>query len=228
MPGAWKTCRSMENILEIQNLSAGYEKDKPILINFSLCLKPGERVGIIGQNGCGKSTLAKALMGLTAYTSGKILWKGQELSNLRTEERESLDIGYLMQGGVVFENLTVEENLKFALLNKKKNTFENSFAALRHNDITMLQHKSRLKMKASFLSGGEKHILAFLMVIIANPNMKLLIADEPSAGIASGMQKELKEMIKSTIVNQDVSLILIEHNHNFLNELTERIIKIKV
>jgi ABC-type branched-subunit amino acid transport system ATPase component len=87
-------------LLYIENLSAGYEKDKFILQNFSLKLNEGDRVGIVGQNGCGKSTLAKAIFGITPYINGKILWQGQELSKIAVHQKKMKGVGYLMQGQV--------------------------------------------------------------------------------------------------------------------------------
>jgi ABC-type branched-subunit amino acid transport system ATPase component len=213
-------------ILHIDNLSVGYEKDKFILQNFSLQMNEGDRTGIVGQNGCGKSTLAKAIMGITPFTEGSIIWQGQELSKIPIHLKKNKGISYLAQGGRIFENLTVAENIKFALLDQKKTSYQDAIKNWQDKGITMIQQINRLHMKGSFLSGGEKHILSLIMVFLANPDMKLLIADEPSAGIAAGVQKQLLHLMQQQIVQKQISLILIEHNAYFLKELTNNIIKI--
>lgn len=213
-------------LLKIENLTAGYEKDKPVLNNFSLEIGNNESIGVVGQNGCGKSTLAKAIMGITPYNNGGVLWEGKEIIKTVTEEKNKIGIGFFVQGGKVFENLSVEENLKFAYLNQPKSKFEIEVAKWKDMNIPMLTNKNRYHLKASFLSGGEKHILALIMTIIANPNMKLLIADEPSAGVAAGVQEKIIEIINLVKQEKEISLLLIEHNQNFLNQLTNKLIKI--
>ncbi len=213
-------------ILQILHLNAGYEQGKPILHDFSLMLHEGESLGIVGQNGCGKSTLAKAIMGMAPYVSGNISWQGQNITHSTTHQKRHLGIGYLMQGGKIFGNLNVEDNIKFALLDQHNVDHRSVIKQWQEGDIALFNDPKRMKMKASYLSGGERHILAFLMVILANPSMKLLIADEPSAGIAAGVQQQLLKIMKNFIIEKQLSLLLIEHNVMFLNELTKNIIKI--
>lgn len=215
----------MNDTLEIQNLSAGYQLGKPILEDFSLVLQPGERVGIVGQNGSGKSTLAKAIMGITPYTEGSIKWNGSDITQTSTHQKHSLGISYFMQGGKVFGNLSVQDNIKFALLQQKQKTLETTLSELKHLDIALFS-RARLQLPAANLSGGERHILAFLMVIYANPELKLLIADEPSAGIAKKVQLDLLKLINFNLENKNTSLLLIEQNIDFLNQLTNNTINI--
>lgn len=215
----------MNNFLNIQNLSAGYQKEKPILTDFSLQLEEGQRIGIVGKNGSGKSTLAKAIMGIAPYIKGTITLQGKDLTRLSTHQMQEQGIGYFMQGGRVFGNLSVAENIKFALLNQKEKNIDTTIEKLRELNITLFS-KQRLQLPAANLSGGERHILGFLMVMYAQPNLKLLIADEPSAGIAKKVQLDLLQMIKFTLENKNVALLLIEQNIAFLEQLTNNIINI--
>ena len=153
-------------LLEIKELSAGYIVDKPVLNHFSLQLYAGDRVGIIGQNGCGKSTLAKAIMGITPYTEGMITWQGKPLLTQKNYTRNKQGIAYFMQGGQVFGNLSVKENLVFALKNKKNATFAKEIARLEKFDLELFNDKRRMQFQASNLSGGERHLLAFAMVLL--------------------------------------------------------------
>lgn len=211
--------------LEIKNLSAGYQKGKPILEEFSLSLAAGERIGIVGQNGSGKSTLAKAIMGITPYIDGDIIWECKNISAYSIHEKNKLGISYFMQGGRVFGNLTVQENLTFALLNQKKYSLDTVIKELQVLDLALFGAK-RMQLPSANLSGGERHILSFLMVVYSNPEMKILIADEPSAGIAIKVQKDLLKIINFTLEDKKISLLLIEQNLEFLNQLTKNIINI--
>lgn len=215
-------------LLEIKELSAGYIVDKPVLTNFSLQLHAGDRVGIIGQNGCGKSTLAKAIMGITPYTEGMITWQGKPLLTQKSHTRNKQGIAYFMQGGQVFGNLSVKENLAFALKNKKNATFAKEIARLKKFDLELFNDKRRMQLQASNLSGGERHLLAFAMVLLGCPDMRLLIADEPSAGVAQKTQNELLTIIDDVLQEQNTALLLIEQNINFLNKLTSKIIKLSI
>ena len=215
-------------MLEITELSAGYEPGKPILQNFNLLLEEGERIGITGQNGCGKSTLAKAIMGITPYTQGTVLWQGKPLLSQKSYTRNNQGIAYFMQGGKVFGNLSVKENLFFALQNKKNANFAHEMSRLSEFDFALFKDNRRMQLEASNLSGGERHLLAFAMVLLGCPDMKLLIADEPSAGVAQKTQNELLDIINNTLQKQNTALLLIEQNINFLNKLTNRRIKLTV
>ncbi len=212
-------------LLQIQNLSAGYQKGKPVLEGFSIELRQGERIGITGKNGSGKSTLAKAIMGITPYTDGRILWKGQNLYTTPTHHKSASGIGYFMQGGRVFGNLSVKDNLKFALLRHTTQNVEEQIHRLQELDIALFSPR-RLSLQAANLSGGERHILGFLMTVLANPSMELLIADEPSAGIAQKVQQDLLKMIKLTLDKKNMALLLIEQNIEFLKQLTNDSINI--
>lgn len=215
-------------LLEIKNLSAGYVAGKPVLNDFSLHLNAGDRIGIIGQNGCGKSTLAKAIMGIIPYTEGSIIWQGKSLLAQKNHTRNKQGIAYFMQGGQVFGNLSVKENLLFALKNRKNANFAEEVARLEKFDLELFKDKRRMQLQASNLSGGERHLLAFAMVLLGCPDMQLLIADEPSAGVAQKTQNELLTIINDVLQEQNTALLLIEQNINFLNKLTDRIIKLTI
>ena len=215
----------MEEQLIIQKLDAGYQNGKPVLEDFSLSIEEGQRIGIVGQNGSGKSTIAKAIMGIAPFVTGEIRWYGKDILKIPIHKKSELGIAYSMQGGRVFSNLSVRENIKFALLHQKQKTIDSTINELSELNIALF-NSSRIHLPAANLSGGERHILGFLMIILSNPYMKLLIADEPSAGIAYKVQIDLLKIIKSTIENKNISLILIEQNIEFLNQLTNNIINI--
>ncbi len=212
----------MTSLLNIQHLSAGYKQGQPILEDFSLQLGEGERVGITGQNGSGKSTLAKAILGMAPYTGGSILWQGRELLKHPTHEIQRQGIGLFMQGGRVFGSLTVEENLKFILKERKNLIFNREITLSKINAMGFFADQRRMQLPASHLSGGERHLLGLVMTLMANPHMKLLIADEPSAGLAKGMQQQLLDIMDNALRQGNTSLLLIEQNHDFLATLTHK------
>lgn len=217
-------------MIYIENITAGYQKEAMILNNFSLTIKQGEKVGIVGQNGCGKSTLAKAIMGMVPYTKGKILWENnKDLLKIPVYKKNKMKIAYFMQGGRVFGNLTVLENLKIAYQSSdRKISFWEACGILKKTNLPLFVDEKRLSLSAENLSGGEKHILSFGMVLLSCPDMKILIADEPSAGVAQVGQKQILHLMEKVLKERNVTLLLIEQNKDFLKKLTDRIVEIKV
>jgi ABC-type branched-subunit amino acid transport system ATPase component len=101
------------NIIELKNIYASYGK-KEVLSDVSIAVKKGEIVSLIGPNGAGKSTTLKVISGFLKPKSGKIIFKDKDITNLSPWQRSKLGIAYLFQGGSIFENLTVIENLKLS------------------------------------------------------------------------------------------------------------------
>ncbi len=208
-------------MLEIKNLISGYSKNNDILKGIDLILNENEAVAIVGQNGSGKSTLAKSIMGMVPYINGEIFFNGNSLIGKSIPQIASLGIGFFMQGGRIFPNLTVDENLDFVCNGlKKKDAAERREEIKQYFDL--LKDNSRSRLKASYLSGGEKHQLALAMVLMNKP--KLLILDEPSAGLSPSNTKNLFEIIDSIKSNFTKAILLIEQNITIGIEISNRIL----
>lgn len=198
-------------ILDIKDLKAGYTKGNYILNGLKLQIQQNEIIAIVGQNGAGKSTLAKAIMGLSPYTAGSMKFMGEELinRNYSTDEMYLRGISYFMQGGEVFSNLTVDENVQFAGRKLDKKSYGEKCKKV-FNYFDLFKDNRRGKMKASFLSGGEQHQLALAMVLMQNP--KLLILDEPSAGLSPINRRKMFLSIEKLRNELNISILLIEQN----------------
>ena len=185
----------MSEILKISGLWGGYKEGVDILRGIDMTIQEGEAVGIIGLNGSGKSTLGKAIMNMIPIRRGEILFNGESIMNLP------------QQGGQVFQNLSVWENLEIAFGSNMNDSFDQL-----QQIIPMLQKsKNELKHKmADKLSGGQKHQLALAMALATKP--KLVILDEPSAGLSP---KSVDEMYRILIELKElfsITVILIEQN----------------
>ena len=164
-------------ILKIQNLTGGYTLGHDILQGVNLEVKKGDSVGIIGLNGSGKSTFAKAIMNCLPYRQGSIFFNETDITQKSTQELSRLGIALFLQGGRIFEELSVYENLLFAAKKKQKiDTIKKSFISLQRDTINLR------RMRADKLSGGLRHQLALAMAVLKEP--VLLILDEPSAGLS--------------------------------------------
>jgi len=209
-------------VLDIKDLKAGYTKGNYILNGLKLEIQQNEIIAIVGQNGAGKSTLVKAIMSLTPYIAGSIKFIGEELvnRNYSTEEMYFKGISYFMQGGEVFRNLTVNENLQFAGRKLDKKSYREKYNNV-VNYFDFFKDNSRVKMKASFLSGGEQHQLALAMVLMQNP--KLLILDEPSAGLSPVNRHKMFSSIEKLRNKLNISILLIEQNINEALKISDKI-----
>ena len=192
-------------ILECNGIAAGYVKGLNILQGVDLVVSEGEIVSIIGPNGAGKSTLLKAIMGLINVSAGRFYINGFDKTNLSTHKIVNQGIGYVPQVENIFPSLTIEENLEIGAwsLNKsRKSTIKKTL-----EDFPMLNE--RRKEKAGNLSGGQRQILALARSLVTSP--KLLLLDEPSAGLSPVAINEVFTTIKE-INDKGVSILLVEQN----------------
>lgn len=211
-------------MLTIQNLYAGYTKENPILKGINLTVEDGEVIGILGRNGSGKSTLAKAICGLVPYVDGEILLDGTPISGLPTHEIAKLGIGFFQQGGRVFPNLSVYENIAFATGSLGKIEIDTRIQEI-SVWFELFQKTDRLKLNASYLSGGEKHQLALAMVLIQKP--KFLILDEPSAGLSPVNISKYFNILSKIVDLDSQGVLIIEQNLNMLKFITKQVIYIR-
>ncbi|MBI9030780.1 ATP-binding cassette domain-containing protein [bacterium] len=213
--------------LKINNLHAGYIKDSNIINGLDLDIFSNEIVALVGQNGSGKSTLAKAIINLVPYRNGEIFYKNKDLvkKNIPVYKMAELRIGAFMQEGLTFTNLTVEENLKFAGRNLDKKTLNEYF--IKHKELfDLLQNNKNLEKNASLLSGGEKHQLALIMILLQEP--KFLILDEPSAGLSPINRGNMFKLIETIQKELKLSILLIEQNVTEAHKIAHRMALLKL
>ena len=193
-----------KTILECNGIAAGYVKGLNILQGVDLVVHEGEIVSIIGPNGAGKSTLLKAIMGLIKVSAGRFYINGIEKTSLSTHKIVTEGIGYVPQVANVFPSLTIEENLEIGAwsVNNKKESIKNIYT-----NFPMLSE--RKKDKAGNLSGGQRQILALARALTTSP--KILLLDEPSAGLSPVAIKEVFEIVKE-INSKGVAILLVEQN----------------
>jgi len=191
-------------LLELKNIHAGYN-GREILRGLPLNINAGEIVCIIGPNGAGKSTVLKVISGFLYPKKGDILFEGKEITAMESYKRMALGIGYFLQGGEVFNDMSVYENLEMGGANLKKSVFKETV-----EDTLKLFPllKDKLKKRAGLLSGGEKQMLALGIVLMAKPT--LLLLDEPSAGLAPGLVKVIMEKIVEINKTHGTAILLVE------------------
>lgn len=193
----------MSELLKINNLWGGYQKGVDILRGISLEVQQGEVVGIIGLNGSGKSTLGKSIMNMIPFHKGEIFFNGEDITALSTSELSHRGISIMQQGGRVFRNLTIWENLQLA--GYATNSQLTEIVPLLHCSMHELQ-----KIMADKLSGGQKHQLSLAMTLATSP--RFVILDEPSAGLSPKAVEEMYNILHLVRERMSISIILIEQN----------------
>ena len=192
-------------LLEVENVYAGYIKDLNILQVVNFKIKPGELVAVIGPNGAGKSTLAKTIFGLLTPNQGKINFKGEDITHLKSDKIVQRGMCYVPQIANVFPSLTVEENLEMGAF-----ILQGSLKQLKEEIFTMFPKlKQRRGQRGGTLSGGERQMLAMGKALMLKPD--LLLLDEPSAALSPILVNNVFEQIKA--INQNgTAIVLVEQN----------------
>ena len=193
-------------MLEIKNLVAGYN-NVPILKNLNISANSGDITVVIGPNGAGKSTLLKTISGLIKTSQGSIKFDGDEISKMPPDEIVKLGIIHVPEGRMIFNRLTVSENLLMGAFqqssaNKKKEDFD------RVLQLFPILSK-RLGQLGGTLSGGEQQMLAIGRGLMSSP--KLLMLEEPSLGIAPIIVEQIFTLINE-IKKAGVSILMVEQN----------------
>ncbi|MFC2967046.1 ABC transporter ATP-binding protein [Acidimangrovimonas pyrenivorans] len=201
-------------MLTIRDVEAFYGKSQ-VLRGVSLSVAGGEIVALLGRNGSGRSTLAKAIVGLVERR-GSIHLGAEELIGEKTFRIAQLGVGYVPENRDVFPELTVEENLRLG---------ESARAAKvcwRHEDIFALfpRLKERLKVPAGVLSGGEQQMLTLARALLGNPDV--LVIDEPTEGLAPKVIELLAEFFHA-VRARGVAMLLIEQKMSLALDVATRV-----
>ena len=195
----------MTRVLEVSALEGGYGSVQ-IIYGIDVHVDEGEFVTIIGPNGCGKSTFIKTIFGIATYYSGNILYRGMDVSGLRTDQLVNHGIAYVPQVDNVFPSLSVLENLQMGgnslspgvLAERMERSLE-MFPDLRNREYDL----------AASLSGGERQMLAISRALISDP--KFLLLDEPTAALSPLYQQQIIESIDS-LRDRGITILIVEQN----------------
>lgn len=207
----------MEPILTIKNMDFYYDKIKA-LEDVSFDVYPGEIVTMIGSNGAGKTTLLRAISGLLGkIAGGSITFEGDRIDKLLPHKVSALRLGQVLEGRLVFPQLTVKENLMMGAFLQKDGKFIKDKLEYCYDLFPRL--KEREVQNAGTLSGGEQQMVAVARALMGNP--KLLMLDEPSMGLAPLVIKDIFDTIER--INKDgVTVLLVEQNANSALKIANR------
>ncbi len=195
-------------MLSIETITSGYVEEIDILRDVSLEVREGSITGVIGPNGAGKSTLLKTIFGLLHPRRGRIVFEDREIQNYRPDQLKEMGISYMLQEFSTFPKLTVKDNLLLGawifrkdrkLVKQRLQEVYEFFPAL----------AERRREKATYLSGGVLRMLCIGKELMTKP--KLLLLDEPSAGLAPKIVKEIYNLLLK-IAESGTTILLIDQN----------------
>jgi branched-chain amino acid transport system ATP-binding protein len=202
----------VSDILRVENLEVVYNDVVLVLKGLSLACPEGRITALLGANGAGKSTTLKAISGLLQcedgeVTDGMVIYRGQPVQGLVPEKIVRRGIFQVMEGRRIFEDLTVEENLRCGAFTRPGSETGDSLDLV-YDYFPRL--KERRRQLAGYMSGGEQQMCAIGRAIMAKP--KLLLLDEPSLGLAPLLVEEIFDIIKRFNEKEGVTILLVEQN----------------
>jgi ABC-type branched-subunit amino acid transport system ATPase component len=187
----------------------------PILLDINLSINSGEIIGLIGHNGCGKSTLLRSIVGIHQEWDGYIQLGSTKINIPEPSLFRKLGITYLPQLNVIFENLSLIDNIRAAQLPIKSLSKNEASKLL----IADLEHKKN--DIASTLSGGERQLLGISMVLASNP--KVLLLDEPCASLAPETAQNFLQRLKASVKDKRISVLIAEQRIPELLEIVDNV-----
>ena len=204
----------MTERLTVRGLSVTYGKVQAVRA-VDLHVAAGETVAILGANGAGKSSIVRALTGLARLSAGQIMFDGQDIGRLSSDQRAALGMALVPEGRRVFGDMTVTENLQMGgyLAGREVNQrIEAMF------DLFPRLRERRLQLAAT-LSGGEQQMLAVARALIRNPS--LLVLDEPSLGLSPIMVQTIYRTLKA-LRDRKMTILLAEQSASVALSLSDR------
>ena len=203
----------MTTLLKVESLHAFYGKSH-VLHGVHFEVQPGEIVALLGRNGSGRSTTAKAVMGMVDC-AGSVKWKGEEIRGKKPFEIAHLGLGYVPENRDIFPDLTVHQNLMLGEKGRKRPTrwsFDDMYAMFP-------RLKERQHTEAGVLSGGEQQMLTLCRTLMGDPD--LIIIDEPTEGLAPKIVELVGEYLKK-LKERGISVLLIEQKLTIAMSISDR------
>lgn len=204
----------MTATLAIEGLSCGYGQAM-VIRELTLAIAPGEALALLGKNGMGKSTLLKGILGFLPRMAGRIIYAGEPLETGEVHRMAARGIAYAPQEKAVFQDLSVEENLRVAVPDKQRLK-----RGLERIGSYFPFIPQRLRQKAGTLSGGEQKMLILGRALMAEP--KLMLVDEISEGLQPTVIERIAGVLQAERKASNIAMLIVEQNVVFALKTAER------
>jgi len=205
-------------LLEVRGLEKWYGR-RQVVNGVDFDVNRGEVVGLLGPNGAGKTTSFRMTIGLIDADGGKVLFDGRDVTTLPMFQRARAGMGYLAQDSSVFKQLSVENNL-MAILETRPGMNRRQRKDRQNELLDQFGLTKIRKTKANRVSGGERRRLEIARSLITEP--KLIMLDEPFAGIDPKTVAEIQDQIRSLVETYNIGILLTDHQFRETLEVTDR------
>lgn len=201
----------MEKMIEVKHLSKSFG-NMQVLKNINLTLYKGENIVVMGKSGIGKSVLIKCIVGLIPFDTGEVILLGKNIKECTNEQMDELrtNIGYLFQGGAIYDSMSVRENLEFQVKRHSKIIDKTKMNTLVEEALGSVNLLDAIHKKPSELSGGMRKRLGLARSIMQKP--KILFYDEPTTGLDPVTSKEISHLILDIQRKYNTSSIIVTHD----------------
>ena len=208
-------------MIELRDVSMSF-RERSILRNLNLAVKPGEILVVIGPSGAGKSTLLRLMIGLLKPTSGEIWINGQEITPMGEDELNLIrrNMGMVFQYSALFDSMTVGENVAFGI-RQHTDMPESQILSVIRRTLRMVGLMGRENVMPSELSGGMKKRVSLARAIAINP--KIVLYDEPTSGLDPVMSSTINRLIMSTRRILGVTAVVVTHDMDSAFTIADRI-----
>ena len=201
-------------MLKLEHIKKSYD-DTVVLNDINLEIQEGEIVSILGPSGCGKTTLLNLILGITDVSNGKILYNGEDMTNLPMEKR---GFNIVFQDYALFPNLNVYKNITYGLKNKPNISTNEEVEEL----IDLLGLREHLSKKIEQLSGGQKQRVALARTMVMKP--RILLLDEPLSALDGVIKESIKDRIKTIAKEFHLTTIIVTHDPEEALTLSDRVL----
>ena len=206
--------------LRIHNLNKKFE-GKIILKNVSFDVYDGEFLSILGPSGCGKTTILRILTGILKADQGIIEKEGKDITNIHPSAR---GIGIVFQNYALFENMTVLQNIEYALTIRKENKSKEAKRKIREQVLEMIHHmelEEHTNKKPALLSGGQQQRVAIARTLVMKPD--IILFDEPMSALDAATRISLRKILKDIQKKFGTTMIYVTHDQEEAFSMSDRI-----
>ena len=194
-------------MLEIRDLYAGYYRDLNILQGVNLTVEKGKMTAVLGANGVGKSTLLKAVYGFIKPNQGQVLLDGTDVVGTPTHRLINLGVSYIPQQTGIFKEMSVEENLMLGAWTFQRDKVRIQLKMEENYELFPALREKR-KQRAGLLSGGQQRMVEVGRTLMTDP--KLILVDEPTAGLAKLLSREVYQMLVDLRDRAGLTIMLVD------------------
>lgn len=205
-----------KDLLVVNNLSKHFDENSVALDNISFTVKEGEFLSVLGPSGCGKTTIMRILIGLLEPTAGQILMDGKDITYVDSSKR---NMGIVFQNYALFENMTVLENVEYALrIRKDKKAIARELAMEMIKRMELTEHANK---RPGELSGGQQQRVAIARTLVLNP--KIILFDEPMSALDVATRLQLRKELKKIQYEYGTTMVYVTHDQEEAFSMSDRI-----